>query len=409
MKIIISIVIIFLFAVAPSGGQSLEEYFRVAAEQNPGLQSKYKDFEAALQKVPQVSALPDPNLSFGYFLSPVETRVGPQRAKLSLSQMFPWFGTLEAQENAAALFAEAKYQAFLDARNQLFFKLAAAYYPIYELKQWMEIEKENLDILQTYKNIATAKFENGNGPMVDVLRVDILQEESMTDLQILEEKEASLLTTFNKLLNREGEAEVNVPDSLFLSGLEDKWRKDSLKQNPLLEELELKIRASEASETAAGKQGMPRIGVGLDYVITGERSDVNLPDNGKDVFMPMISISIPFFSKKYDAAVKESQLMQESYSLKKQEVINSLNAEYESSWFNIEQSVQEVLLYKKQIEENERILNLLLSAYSNTGKDFEEVLNVQQKILKYEKMLVAAKVQHEVALARLNYLTAKTY
>ncbi len=409
MKIIINILIFFLIAVAPSMGQSLEEYYKTAAEQNPGLQSKYKEFEAALQKVPQVSALPDPNLSLGYFLSPVETRVGPQRVKISLSQMFPWFGTLEAQEDAAALFAEAKYQAFLDARNQLYYKVAAAYYPIYEIKQWMAIEKKNLEILKTYKNIASAKFENGNGPMVDVLRVDILQEESMTDLQILEEKEISLLTTFNKLLNREDTAGVNVPDSLILSEMEDKWRKDSLMQNPLIEELELKIQASEASETAAGKQGMPKIGVGLDYVITGERSDVSLPDNGKDVFMPMISISIPFFSKKYDAVAKESKLMQESFSMKKQEVINSLNANYESAWFNIERSDEEILLYKKQIEKNKRILSLLLSAYSNTGEDFEEVLNVQQKLLKYEKMLVTASAQYEIALARLNYLTAKNY
>ena len=409
MRIIISILAVVLVAASPISGQSLEDYFRMAAEQNPGLQSKYKEFETALEKVPQVSALPDPDLSFGYFLSPVETRVGPQRAKISLGQMFPWFGTLEAQGDAAALIAEAKYQAFLYARNKLYFKVAAAYYPVHELEQWIEIERENLRILESYKNIATTKFENGNGPMVDVLRVDILEEESMTDLQILEEKKTALFTTFNELLNREDTLEVNVPDSIIISDLGDKWRKDSLKQNPLIEQLDLMLQSSEASERAARKQGMPKLGIGLDYVITGERKDVSLPDNGKDVFMPMVSISIPFFSKKYEAAAKESKLMQESYSLKKQDVINSLNAAYETEWFNIEQSLAEIELYKKQIEENKRILNLLLSAYSNTGNDFEEVLNVQQKLLKYEKMLVTAKVQHELALARLNYLTAKNY
>merc|ERR1711974_383443 len=48
-----------------------------------------------MQKVAQVNNLPDPTFSFGYFISPVETRVGPQRAKVGLTQMFPWFGTLK--------------------------------------------------------------------------------------------------------------------------------------------------------------------------------------------------------------------------------------------------------------------------------------------------------------------------
>merc|ERR1712000_551534 len=105
--------------------QTLEEYFKIAAENNPGLLSQYKEFEAVLQKVPQVSTLPDPSLSFGYFISPVETRVGPQRARFSLTQMFPWFGTLKAQEDVATLMAEAKYQEFLDARNKLLYQVAA--------------------------------------------------------------------------------------------------------------------------------------------------------------------------------------------------------------------------------------------------------------------------------------------
>ena len=120
MKFVINIIILIILGVTAGQAQTLDDYFRNAAENNPGLQAKYKEFEAALQKVPQVSTLPDPTFSFGYFISPVETRVGPQQAKFSLTQMFPWFGTLKAQGNAAALMAEAKYQSFLDARKQLF-------------------------------------------------------------------------------------------------------------------------------------------------------------------------------------------------------------------------------------------------------------------------------------------------
>ena len=154
MKFVVHIIILMILGVTAGQAQTLDDYFRTAAENNPGLQAKYKEFEAALQKVPQVSTLPDPTFSFGYFVSPVETRLGAQRAKFSLTQMFPWFGTLKAQGDAVALMAEAKYQSFLDARNQLFYQVAAAYYPLYELSRWKQIEQKNIDILQSYKTIS---------------------------------------------------------------------------------------------------------------------------------------------------------------------------------------------------------------------------------------------------------------
>ena len=200
MKIIIMIILISGISFVQA--QTLESYLEMAAKNNPGLQSKYKEFEAALQKIPQVSALPDPSFSFGYFISPVETRVGPQRAKFSLSQMFPWFGTLEDKGDAAALMAEAKYQSFLEVRNKLYYDVAAAYYPLYELQQMQEIEQKNIEILESYKTIATGKFENGAAPMVDVLRVDIMLKDAQTNLEILNKKENALVSTFNNLLNR---------------------------------------------------------------------------------------------------------------------------------------------------------------------------------------------------------------
>src|SRR5690606_141124 len=284
MRTLFNIISIILLTVPGSFAQTLNDYFKIAAENNPGLQAEYKAFEAAMQKVPQVNTLPDPTFSFGYFISPVETRVGPQRAKFSLTQMFPWFGTLKARGDVATLQAEARYQAFLDARNRLFFQVAAAWYPLYELNRWKHIERENIDILESYKTIATRKYENGNGPMVDVLRVDIMLKEAETRLQILNDKGKPLISTFNNLLNRDENEPVVVADSLSVQELPAGISKDSvLNRNPVLAELELKMKASEASEVAAQKQGLPNVGVGLDYVMVGESAGMTSADNGKDV------------------------------------------------------------------------------------------------------------------------------
>ena len=409
MKKYIIITVITLGFSILANAQSLDEYFKIAAENNPGLQAKYKSFEAAMERVAQVSSLPDPNLSFGYFISPVETRVGPQRARFSLTQMFPWFGTLKAQEDVATLMAEAKYQEFLDVRNKLFYQVAAAYYPLFELKRLVEIENENISILTSYKEIASVKFQNGKGAMVDVLRVDIMLKDAATNLSILEQKKKPLEIRFNKLLNRQEDETIIVQDSLYVENLPVTYRRDSLlTSNPLLDELDLKIKASEAQELAATKQGMPKIGVGLDYVIVGQRTDMSVPDNGQDVLMPMVTMSLPIFRGKYKAAQKEAQLMHESYALQKEDAVNRLTSTYEMIWFEIQKQLDQIILFEEQIMTSQQSLNLLFTAYGNSGKDFEEVLRMQQQILRYQKMKATALSDYNIAIAELDYITAKT-
>ncbi|MAY84337.1 MAG: transporter [Flavobacteriales bacterium] len=408
MKKFILIIFIAMGFHFSGNAQTLEDYFQTAAENNPGLLAKYKNFEAAMQRVTQVSTLPDPNLSFGYFISPVETRVGPQQARFSLTQMFPWFGTLSAQKDAASLLAEAKYQEFLDARNKLYYQVAASYYPLYELEKLISIEAENQRILSSYKEIATVQFQNDKGSMVDALRVDIMLKDATTELSILNQKKKPLETRFNKLLNRDENESIEIIDSLQIKRIIPDFRKDSLLlANPLLEELDLKVQASQAQERAAIKQGLPKFGVGLDYVIVGERTDATISDNGKDVLMPMVTMSLPIFRGKYKAAQNEAQLMQESYEFQKEEVSNRLISSYEMIWFEIQKQLKLIELFEEQIQESEQSLNLLFSAYSNSGKEFEEVLRMQQQILKYQRLKATALSDYHITLAELDYITAK--
>ena len=402
--------IICLVLLSISGfvhAQTLDDYLKEAAENNPGLKAKYAEFEAAMQRVAQVNALPDPTLSFGYFISPVETRVGPQRAKFGLSQMFPWFGTLAAKGEMATLMAEAKYQEFLNAKNELYYKVKAAWYPLYEVNNILLLQKENREILSTYKQLSTTSFKNGKGSMVDVIRVDIMLENTDTEIKLLEDKKKPLLTRFNNLLNRSDSLPVTMVDSLPVLEVAEHYRKDSLlTANPMLAAFDLKLKSAQAQEEVARKQGLPKFGVGLDYVLVGEGT-MNVPDNGKDVVMPMVSVSLPIFRGKYKAAVKEAQFTQSAISSYKEDFENNLVSAYEMTWYELDRANQLIDLYHAQITKTKQAITLLLTAYSNSGKDFEEVLRMQQELLKYQMAETIALKEYYTALARLDYLTAK--
>ncbi|PIB37431.1 transporter [Reichenbachiella sp. 5M10] len=393
----------------PTMSQSLEEYLQMAGENNPGLKAEYAAFEAAMQRVAQTNALPDPTLSFGYFVSPIETRLGPQQAKLSLMQMFPWFGTLRAKEDAATRLAEAKYQLFLDARYELFFQVKQAYYLIYEVREHIRWQEENLEILSTYKALATTAFSSSNGSMVDVIRTDIMMEDTRTNIRLLEQQIMSLELKFNRLLHRPDSLSVVIVDTLALrSESETEVRDSLLARHPRVQALELQQQAAESSEILARKSSGPQFGVGLEYAFVGQREDMEVPHNGRDVFMPMVTMTLPMFRGKYKAAVREAQFSRQVLESQKAELTDVLTIEYEMALYALQQSAQLFGLYEEQVVKTKQAIDLLYSAYSNSGKDLEEVLRMQQQLLRYEMEKATAIKNHRIAQAQLDYLTTKS-
>ena len=389
--------------------QSLEDHLTEAGNNNPGLKARYADFEAAMQRIAQVNVLPDPKLSFGVFISPVETRVGPQQARIGLSQMFPWFGTLSLKGEMATLQAEAKYQEFLNAKNELFYKVKAAWYPLYEINQTLRFQQDNREILYTFKELATNAIRNGKGSLADAIRVDVMIEKIEVDIQLLEDKRKPLMIHFNRLLNRSDSIQVSVPDTILLPNLNERIEKDSLLRNhPILQALDIKIASAETREKVAKKMGMPSFGVGIDYVIVGQRTDVDIPDNGQDVLLPMVSLSLPIFRAKHKAAAKEAQFIQQSIEASKMEFENSLISSYEMAWFKVNEALTRKELFGKQIEKTQQVKGLLLTSYGNSGADFEEILRLQQQLIIYQIADVKAIKDFHIAMAELDYLTGKS-
>lgn len=137
---------------------SLYYYLTLAARQNPAVLQKFSEYNAALQKVPQVGALPDPELTVGVFVKPMELVMGNQVADLKLMQMFPWFGTLKSAKDEMSLMAKAKYESFREARLQVYYDVQAAWNELYMLKKNLEISDKNLQILNIIEQLAIVRF-----------------------------------------------------------------------------------------------------------------------------------------------------------------------------------------------------------------------------------------------------------
>lgn len=388
--------------------QTLDDYLTEAAENNPGLKAKYAEFEAAMQRSAQVAQMPNPTISFGYFIQPIETRVGPQRAKIGLSQMFPWFGTLKSRSDAAAFMAEAKYYAFVDAREQLFESVKTGYCRIYENQQLVALEEENLNILETLRELSQNKYENGQASLADVYRTEVVMDESRTRIGLLEAQLPTLQTQFNNLLNRENTATIHIADSLTLTADSLQLAADGFENHPLQRSLSEMQASANAAEHAAKRAGYPGIGLGMDYAFVGQRTDMAVPGSGKDALMPMVSLSLPIYRKGYAAARTEAQKLQDAYAAQSQELDNVLESELEKANYSRLEANSTYALLSRQIAKTKTVIDLLLSQYSNDELDFEVLLRDQQKLLNYRKSQVRALVNEYTALAHIIYLKTES-
>jgi outer membrane protein TolC len=390
--------------------QTLQTYQEEAALNNPELRAGYLNYRAALEKSPQVSALPDPELGFMYFISPIETRLGPQNARISVTQMFPWFGTLSSRNDAAIAQAKAAFESFREQRNRLFYRMEQLWGELYEIEKAIEVANENLMIVNTLVEVSLRRYENGLVSQVDVLRAQIEQEDILTQIALLEDNRGVLRTRFNELRNTDPEASINMPDTLLLRAAEltDKELMQRItRQNPELERLRYAREANQARLSAARKDGAPSFGLGLDYIATGERDDVaSLTDNGKDAIIARASVKIPLFRKKYNAQVREAQLIVESTGESIQSRENKLNTELEAALRDRNDAQRRFELYDlKQIQRVQQAINILMEAYSADNTQFEEILRLQRKLYDYRLKRIQARADRFKAQQYIEYLT----
>ena len=406
-SIIFLVMVIFPWCNTVHAQEILDDYLNIAAENNPLLKARFNDYLAALEKVPQVGALPDPQLAFGYFIQPVQTRVGPQELRISATQMFPWFGTLRARENVAVQTAKAKYELFEEAKSGLFNEVRGTYYNLYFNSEAVSIIHDNIQILRRFQNLSLAKVETGKVSPVDEFRIEMEIGDLENQLALLRDRQHYLLVSFRNMLNTEVD-NVLLPDTLWnttpVPGRQAILDSILMKNHQLLG-LELQREALSYEQQVASKSGKPDFSIGLDYIIVG-RGENNLA--GEDAFMfPRIGISIPLYRNKYRSMVKEAAYREAAKTSEKQDKMNMLETLFEKIWNELLDADRRITLYEKQLDLAKKSINLLEVEYATADKNFEEVLRMERKMLFYSLELERARADKQAAVSFLDYLMGK--
>ncbi len=381
-----------------------------AALNNPALKAAYYRWQTAMEKIPQATALPDPQVSYGYFIRQVETRVGPQQHRFGIKQMFPWFGKLRLKGEMAGAMAAAAAAKFHSEREKLVFTIDDAYYEYAYLQRSKEILAENTQLLSFLEGVVRAKYRAGNASYAALMKVQVELDKLHDRRQNLLDMEIPLQTRLNAILNRHPAAPSPRPSEILLATVDisdSSWVDLLLEKNPDLIAGRHQIDRSAANIDLAKKQRLPDFMLGIDYISTGDALSPNALDSGKDPVIAMLSLNIPLWGGKNKARIREAILENQLAENEQRNRENQLKSRLAMVLFKFQEARRKITLYTDALlPRANQALNVARSAFEADEIDFLELIDSQRSLLEIELMLVRAQVNYNQRLAELKMLTA---
>tara|TARA_R100000935_G_scaffold58628_1_gene96628 strand:+ start:6453 stop:7670 length:1218 start_codon:yes stop_codon:yes gene_type:complete len=385
--------------------QDLQAFIHEAEVNNPQIQAFELRYNISQEKVSELNTLPNTTVSAGYFVSEPETRTGAQRARFSVSQMLPWFGTITARQNYAASMANVDYVEIAIAKRKLALAVAKSYYQLYAIDAKQKVLEQNIDLLESYERMALTSVEVGKASAVDVLKLQIRQNDMEQQREVLEQVYMAEKSNFNNLLNRKETISIDVVTELTIPLEDPLYSSDGLELNPEILKYDEMFESIIQSELLNKKDGAPNIGFGLDYIPVQERPDMSFDDNGKDIVMPMLTFSIPIFNNRIKSVSKQNKMRLKETELQKNERINWLQttlakAEAGRNEARIKYNTQKVNLVQAGNAEE-----ILMKNYETGTINFNDVLDIQELQLKFQMKSIEAIEAYYGQTAVINYLT----
>jgi outer membrane protein TolC len=367
-------------------GASLVDYLRFAQSANPQLAAFDQRYQAATQRIPQASALPEPMFQITSFVESVQTRTGPQENVFMFSQKIPWFGKLGSREEVASAQAEALWYAYQTQQLSVARQLSLAFFEYAYTKEAIRLTKENRDLLNTLEPVVQAKVEGG-ADLNALLRLKVEIGRVDDQLQSLSQRRIAQSSQIAKLLGVTDPALLpwpawSPPEVIELDGVS---LVGAIKaNNPELEMLRRKINSAEARREIANLERYPDFSLGVNYVQIGDPG-TSVADAGKDAWGVTFAVNIPIWFEKYSSARAEALASQRASENELTNRFNELRADLSASMALMNDTHRRLKLY------GEELLSLAKQAVENSRTSYEagrtgilEVIDSERSLLELQ-------------------------
>ncbi len=368
----------------PAADGGLGELLALALAGHPALDAGRERWSAWRRQRDAATALPDPVLGVGWQLASVETRVGPQRVKWSLTQRFPWFGTLglrgrtvDARADAAAARWRGRLLAVLRDGQRQWYELAW-------LGRAIAVTREHLDLVSGWERVASRRYAAGEGSYADLMRIQIEMGSLEDKLRSLNERVAAVRADLAAALGLPPDTPLPVPAALpvprplppdsVLAG----WVAD----HPDLAVLDAEARRFALERDLAGKKGLPSFSLGLDVIAT-DPAAVDLPDSGKDPVVARLGLTLPLWRGAYRAEGEAAQARERAVRADRRDRRRRLRARLANALFTFHDAVSRQRLHDETLLPRARqALDAVSSLYATGEAGYLDLIDAERTLLR---------------------------
>ena len=392
-----------------SQGQPVDFFVRQALAAHPSIQAARQRVAAELDRVPQVTALPDPQFNNTFWplhKNSVQTAGGRIANQMSLQQGVPFPDKLRTRGEIVGREAQMAQAEVERIERQITESVKLAYYEVWYATRAIAIIEETRDLVDDLTKVAEARYRSG-GSQQDVLRAQ-LETDRLDDqlIQLKRQKEvsqadlAALLQQPVSLL-AEATEELGVADAPMQL---DALIAQAEQCNPSLRGLAAEIQRDRQKQRLACLQQYPDFMVGLNWGIVSDNHDVlSRVADGNDNLSITFGTTLPVWRDKINAGIREAGRRTSSTTQRLEAERDEIYGRLRRLLAQADAFVEQTDVYEDRIiPRTEDTLKLAIADYRGERTDFFTLIETYRELLMFEIQLARINASLAGAIAQID-------
>lgn len=391
--------------------ETLDSLLEKTIKNNSSLKAFQNRWEANVALFPASGSLPDPKMSLGLFLENVETRVGPQEWKASLSQTFPSGKKRSLKRNIAEQRAAITYGEYLLQANNVSEKLENLLWEYDYLRHAIQIGESSVGLIENLRQVATTSYKSGNVTQTDIIDITIAMDRATYRYERLLKQRAPLSTRIRELVNASIVQPMNwieMPEPIKTIETEELLFQEALENNPILTKNRSEKSKTQLDSKLASVDREAEFTFGIEYISTGDAFMSGVSDSGKDPLIAKAGWNLPLRKKRIRSLEQEKRLLLQSRINEGMEIENRIKSEISAVVFQFEDTLRREELYKRSlIPAAKQALEVSRNAFITGKQTFRDVTENEERYLEFRLAQLRAFADRGIALSKLKRLTGR--
>lgn len=367
---------------------SRSELLRQVLARNPSLEAAHEAWTAAQEQVPQVVALPDPDVF--YSISPLSIGASDVRfgQTLGISQRLPFPGTLRRRGDLARAETAIAHHDYDTLRLELATFASQLYDDYAFLFRALEINAEHIELVEQFKQVATSRYAAGLAPQQDPIQAEVELAHLEHRALILRSARATVCARLNALLHRTPEAALQrpairiVPDELNLDSAA--LQQQGIETRPQLQARSAQIEAAEATVELRRLAGNPDFRATTSYNSMWAESDYR--------WSVGVSLNLPIQRRRIRAGIAQAEARRREAERLRESLEDTVRSEIQQACERLREAHQVVHLYESRLLPASRDqVQAALAGFKTSRNSFLALIDA-------ERNLRTVEIEHEGAV-----------